>query len=104
MSISTITMASMPRSSEVAQINQNENNRAMLSQNIAQTAVQKNANIKSENVVKKEDALMQKNEKFDAREKGQNEYEYMYEKQKRKKEEQEGKVIIKGNSSFDIKV
>jgi len=102
MSISTISIVAVPRSAEIASLNQNDMNRASIEQTNAQTTVEKQVNINSENVVAKDNALMHDGG-FDAKEKGQNEYEYILAK-KKKKEEEDGKVVVKGLSAFDMKI
>lgn len=103
MSISTMSIVAVPRSAEIAQLNQNDLNRVNVEQTNAQTTVEKQAAVNSENVVAKDNALMHDGN-FDAKEKGQNEYEYVRAK-KKKKEEEDGKVVVKsGFSGFDMKI
>ena len=106
MSLSTIGIASMQRSSDIASIVQGENSRALSQQANATHAIEKNVQQKQENVIQK-DTVQLGNQKFDARDKGGNEYVDMFEKKKKKekKEEQEtGTVKVKNHSSFDVSI
>lgn len=106
MSLSTIGIASMQRSSDIASIVQNDNSRAASQQANVQNTIEKNIQQKQENVVQKESVQLG-NQKFDARDQSSNEYVDMYEKKKKKekKEEQEtGTVTIKNHSKFDVSV
>ena len=71
--------------------------------NIAATN-QKEVQQKSENVIRK-DGVDKNNEKFDAKEKGKNEY-YSVKVKKKKKEniQSEEKVLLKSSGMFDIKI
>ncbi len=104
MSIGTLGIISMQRSTDVAAMSPSDSTRAMQQQSVAQTAVEKNSLVKSENVIKKDNADMT-DSKFDAKEKGQNEYVMLLDK-KKKKEKEDGKVTVKskGHSSFDVSV
>ena len=106
MSLSTLGIASMQRSSDVASIVSGENARAVSQQANATHAIEKNAQQKQENVIQK-DTVSLSNQKFDARDKGSNEYVDMFEKKKKKekKEEQEtGTVKVKKQSTFDVSI
>ena len=102
MAIAPIDISMMQRMNDVAQIKQNELTRPDVQQNVITHEVQKEVNIRSEHVVKKDDANKSDTE-HDAREKGKNEYFFTGNKNKKKSEEN-GKVTIKGNNSFDIKI
>jgi hypothetical protein len=62
------------RTNDIAQIKANEDNRAMTNQNTFQTQFDKEVDQKANSVNEKENADQNKQEKFDAKEKGKNEY------------------------------
>lgn len=82
-----------------------EDHKPMIDQQNAQNQFDKAINDKREQVVEKDDARYG-NRKFDAREKGDNEY-YRDNKKKgnKKNEKRDGKVTVKGSeSSFDVSI
>ncbi|MBE5925867.1 MAG: hypothetical protein E7270_02740 [Lachnospiraceae bacterium] len=89
------------RNVDVSQVKQNEDMKGLVDQSNIQTAEKKANEIKHETVVKQDNAD-KKQDKFDAKEKGSNEY-YGNGNQKRKRQE-EGKVTLKGKSGFDVKI
>lgn len=102
MSISTLSVASLPRSSDFAQISQNEYTKGMQEQATVQRSIEKDINTRNEIVVKKDENAMG-SENYDAKEKSRNEYVAL-KAEKKKKEKKDGAVTIKGTSSFDIKI
>lgn len=102
MAISPVDIRMMQRMGDVAQIKHHEVTRPEAQQTVITQDIQKNVQIKSEQIQKKEDAD-KSDTKHDAREKGKNSYFASEQKGKKKKEEQ-GKVTIKGNASFDMKI
>lgn len=94
----------MQRSGDEAASKQQLDNKSVTSQMNAANVVEKHVMEKTNDVVSKENAGGS-NEKFDAKEKGKNEYLGTVIKKKKKKEEEDGKVTIKGNvSNFDMKI
>lgn len=89
------------RNVDVSQVKQNEDMKGFVDQSNIQVAEKKANEIKHETVVKQDNADKKQN-KFDAKEKGNNEY-YGNGSQKRKRQE-EGKVTLKGKSGFDVKI
>lgn len=89
------------RSQDMGQLKQNEDIKGYVDQSNIQTVVQKEQELKHESVVKKENAD-KKEDKYDAKEKGNGEYSGGNRRQKRKQDE--GKVILKGTTAFDVKI
>jgi len=103
-----VIQGTVQNSQNMTSIKHGEDAKPMVEQaNIAATT-QKEVQQKSENVIRKDDVANGK-EKFDAKEKGKNEYYSV--KVKKKKDEtmniasnDEGKVIVKSTGSFDMKI
>lgn len=94
----------MQRSGEEASLKQAQDNKSSVNQMNAQVAAEKNELHKAIDVVSKENADYNQ-QKYDAKEKGKNEYLGTMVKKKKKKDEEDGKVIVKGNSgNFDLKI
>lgn len=91
------------RTQDYSTIKQNEDNRGMINQQNFQTKFEKEIDIRHSQVIEKDDVRKQ-DRKFDAREKGDNEYHGNGGRRKKKEENPNGKVIVKGRSSFDIKI
>ena len=67
-------------------------------------STQKEVKQQSENVIRKDD-VNKGNEKFDAKEKGKNEYYSVKTKKKKNTSYSgEGKATVSGTSSFDVKI
>lgn len=101
MSVRPVDIMMVQQINEVSQIKQNETSRPVTQQfNISQQ-VQKEVENKSEQVTQKSD-LDNRERKFDAKEKSDNEYQ----KSKDNKKNKDGKVTIKNknDSNFDMKV
>lgn len=93
------------RSQDMGQIKQNEDAKGYIDQTNIQTTEQKANELRHETVVQQENAD-KKQDKYDAKEKGNG--EYLSRGQKRRKEQkeerEEGKVILKSTSGFDVKI
>ena len=104
MSVRPIDFAMLQRMNEVSQIKQNEISKPMIDQINIKSQFTKETNAKSEEVVKKED-LENRQKKFDAKEKGSNHYFGSNpSKNSDKKDESEGRVFVKGQKGFDVKI
>ena len=104
MSVRPIDFAMLQRMNEVSQIKQNEISKPMIEQVNIMNQFTKEIHQKSEQVIKKDD-LENGQKKFDAKEKGSNHY-FGSESSKNDNEEDEteGRVHIKGQKGFDIKI
>jgi len=104
MSVRPIDFAMLQRMNEVTQIKQNEISKPMIDQVNIMNQFTKETHVKSEQVGKKDD-LENGQKKFDAKEKGSNHY-FGSESSKNDSEEDEseGRVHIKGQKGFDIKI
>lgn len=89
------------RTQDVSTIKQNEDQKPLHDQSNFQQKVQKNTEHLTQEVSNKDNAD-QNQQKFDAKEKGKNQYSRQ-EQKRRKKEEPKGKVKLK-NQGFDIKI
>lgn len=96
---------SITRTQDYAQIRHNEENKDHSEQLHLSNTTQKDADVKANTVERRED-VSQDPRKFDAREKGSNEYHGDGGKDRNKKTvTTDGKVFVKNqNSSFDIKI
>ncbi len=97
--------ATVQRTQDMSNIKQQEDNRAFVAQNNAQTSVQKEVWQRAQNVNRK-DAAEHHEEKHDAKEKGKNEYfsQNNNKKDRNQEDENDGKVIVKKRANFDLKV
>lgn len=104
MSIRPVELNGMlQRSQDVGSLKQNEDNKPTLQQQNVQTQFSKDTVRQMQTVHHADDADNQQ-KRYDAKEKGSNEYEDNQKKKKSKKEK-DGKVIPKSISSgFDIKI
>ncbi|MDD6733948.1 MAG: hypothetical protein PUE21_05345 [Lachnospiraceae bacterium] len=103
MAISPIEFSgSIPRMTDVSLMRNQEENKAFadLSSNLHQ--VEKNVKNEREAVVKK-NAADYHQERYDAKEKGKGSYEGNSDRNKKKKEE-DGQVVVKQTSRFDVKI
>lgn len=92
------------RTQDVSTLKQNEDNRPVFEQQVMATKMQKDTQQQLKQVTHSEDAENYK-KKYDAREKGSNEYQNNYGKKKKKEEKKDGRVIPKSTlGGFDIKV
>lgn len=101
MAINPINIATMARTQDFSTIKHNEDNRAAMTQIVMNTQEDKDARMRSGQVVKKEEAGWHQ-KKFDAREKGDN--QYSGDGGKKRREETVSKVLKKERQGFDIKV
>lgn len=102
MALGSIEFTTISRSQEYTQIKQNEDNRPTVEQNVIGTQNQKNEEHKAREVLESEQSVWQE-KKFDARDKGSNEYQGDG-GQNRKKKQVKDQVIVNGHKSFDIKI
>lgn len=104
MAISPVELnGTISRMQDYSTIKQNEDNKGIVNQQTFQTKFEKEIDTRHQQVTRSDDTNREER-KFDAKEKGDNEY-YGNGGRRRKKEENEnGKVIVKGRSSFDIKI
>ncbi|MCI9080716.1 MAG: hypothetical protein HFI70_00040 [Lachnospiraceae bacterium] len=92
------------RSQDMSTLKQNEDNKPMLQQQNVQSQFAKET-IQHMHQVNHANDSDNPEKKFDAREKGSNEYEDHRTKKKKKKEENSGKVNVKASArGFDMKV
>ncbi|MEG1848025.1 MAG: hypothetical protein RRX92_00730 [Lachnospiraceae bacterium] len=105
MAISPLEMnGAITRTQDYTTVKHNEDNKSMLDQSNIQTQFHKEVDVKTTQVHHAEDTENPK-QKYDAKEKGHGQYEGDGgQKKKSTKEETEGRVIIKGQTSFDIKI
>ncbi len=92
-------------SQDYSNIKQNADNKGMLHQQGFQVQLEKQIDVRHTRITENEQ-MRKEERKFDAREKGDNEYFGDGGKRKQKKEtpNENGKVIVKGQRSFDIKI
>lgn len=91
------------RTQDASTIKQNENARPQFEQAFTEQRTQKENFIKHESVIKKDNA--DKNQKkFDAKEKGSNEYFANNKKRENNNSKSDGMVIKKEQGSFDVSV
>ncbi len=92
------------RSQDMSTLKQNEDNKSMLQQQNVQTQFAKDT-VHHLHQVNHANDSDNPEKKFDAREKGSNEYEDHRTKKKKKKEDNSGKVNVKASArGFDMKV
>lgn len=100
-----ILQGTVQNSQNMTGIKHGEDVKPMVSQaNLAASNV-KEVQQKSENVLRKDD-VDRHNEKFDAKEKGKNEYYSVKVKKKKNQDDNDsdGKVILKSSGNFDVKI
>lgn len=105
MAIGPVEMNGMiTRTQDFTTIKQNEDNKGLVQQTSMQSQKKQEINQQLSRVHKGDDAEREET-KYDAREKGNGQYSGDGGRHRKKKEETtEGKVIIKGKSSFDVKI
>lgn len=92
------------RTQDVTTIKQHEDQKSQIDQNNFQNQFHKEISNKSTQIQHADDS--ENNEyRYDAKEKGNGEYdENGQKKRQKKKKDEEGQVLIKGQSHFDIKI
>lgn len=90
------------RTQDVSVVKRNEDVKPQFEHVSVQERTQQEAALRHEQVVKKENADRQE-KKFDAKEKGNGEY-YGSQRKKKDRKDEDGRVVIKSQSSFDVQV
>lgn len=101
----TLMQATIQRSQDINSIKHQEDSKSAAAQNNIQTTVQKEIRQKLSDVNKKDNADYNE-QRHDAKEKGKNEY-FSQKKSSKKKEsdaDEDGRVIVKKKSNFDVKI
>lgn len=101
MIVKPIDFAVVQQTNEVSHIKQQENQRPVAEQQTITTQVQKDSNVKAEQVRHKDNAD-NSNKKYDAKDKSQN--EYPGNKYSDKNGKKDGKVSVKGRHIVDIDI
>lgn len=101
MAFGSIEFTTITRAQDYTTIKQNEDNKAMTDQTNLGVQAQKTQDANANTVTDSTNAEWH-NQRQDAREKGSNEYAGDGGKKRGKKEE--GKVVVKGRPSFDMKI
>lgn len=103
MSVSPVDIHIMQRSQDVALQKHNENNKPIVDQNNFQMHFDKETQVKSQGVFRKDNPEKKDSGKYDAKEKGNGMY-YSEGHSKRKEKKEDGKVVLKTQHSFDMKI
>lgn len=105
MSISRVEIqGQITRAQDFTTIKQNEDNKGLVDQSNFQHQSERNVDNRLHQV-NRGDQTENRQKRFDAKEKGSNEYSGDGgQKRKRQDAETEGKVLVKGQSSFDMKI
>lgn len=104
MAIGAIEMTTIARTPDYTTIKHNEDAKGMIDQGNFQTQFQKNVEQKTQ-TVKQGDNADRQEKKFDAKEKGNGTYSRNGSQQKKKQEQTpDGKVVVKQQGGFDIKI
>jgi len=104
MAIGPIEMqGTIARTQDFTTIKQNEDQKGLINQSNMQQQFNKEIKERPHQVRQQENADYM-NRKFDSQEKGDNQYAGDGGKNRQKEKEEEGRVIIKGQASFDIKI
>lgn len=98
-----VTQGTIARAQDFTTIKHNENQKGLIDQSNFQQQFKKEVNERP-NQVNRQDNADFHNRKFDAKDKGDNQYSGDGGKNRRKQEEELGKVVIKGRGSFDMKI
>lgn len=100
-----VIQGTVQNSQNMTSVKHGENAKPMVEQANIAVSTQKEVQQKSENVIRKDD-VDKGNEKFDAKEKGKNEYYSVKVKKKKKNlgDNNESSVIVKSTGSFDVKI
>lgn len=104
MAIGLVEMhGTIARAQDFTTIKQNEDQKSLVDQSNYQQQFNKEINERPHQVTRQENADFM-NRKFDAKDKGDNQYSGEGGKRGKKDKEEDGRVIIKGQSKFDIKI
>ena len=103
MAIGPIEMSTIVRAQDFTTIKQNEDQKGFIDQSNLQQQFNKEIKDRPHQVSQQENADFM-NRKFDAKEKGDNQYSGEGGKRQKQEKEADGKVIIKGQAGFDIKI
>ena len=101
MAINPINIVTMARTQDFTQIKHNEDNRAAMTQISTTQQENKEQRLRAGQVLQK-DEINWHQKKFDAKEKGDN--EYSGDGGKKRQGKQEDKVLKKGQQGFDVKI
>lgn len=101
MAFGSIGITTVTRTQDYTTIKQNEDNKAMIDQSHVGHHIQKETKQRAQQVSESDNTEWH-NKKFDAKEKGDNEYSGDGGRQRR--EEPKEKVVVKGHQGFDIKI
>ncbi len=100
--MSTLNIATIARSQDYTTIKHNEDNKAAVQQNMISQQINRDVEQRAREVRSGDHAEWQ-NKKFDAKDKGSNEYSGNGGNKRRKKED-DGRIVVKGRSGFDMKI
>ncbi len=104
MAISPIlTQGTIARAQDFTTIKHNEDQKGLIDQSNFQQQFKKEINERPHQVNRQDNAESQ-NRKFDAKEKGDNQYSGDGGRRRRDSAEEQGRVVVKGRSSFDMKI
>lgn len=104
MAVRPVEMQGMvQRSQDVTSYKANQDNKANLDQTNIWGNHIKELQQKQENVIKKEDADYNE-QKYDAKDKGKNEYEGQRHNRQKEEKKEDGRVVIKQKAAFDVKI
>ncbi len=104
MAINPITMnGMMSRTQDMSIIKQNEDSKGATNQNHFQVQFHKEVADHTTKVSKPDQSETERQRK-DAKDKGDNEYQGDGGRRRRKEQEKDGKVIVRGYGSFDMKI
>lgn len=100
--MANLQIATITRAQDYTPIKHNEDNRGIVQQTVLGQEMKKEVEHRTREVHKSDDSDWQ-NKKFDAKEKGSNEYSGNGGGRRLKKKVQE-QVVVKGHSGFDMKI
>ncbi len=104
MAIGPIELTGMvTRSQDISLLKQNEDNKPILDQNHIQVNVQKKTDVQTKQVRNADNADYHEY-RYDAKEKGNGSYQDNRKKDKNKNKKEDGKVVVKQSSGFDMKI
>ena len=103
MAMGSIELGTIARSQDYTSLKQNEDNKGIAQQSVLVQDRQRDETRKSQQVNQGDETMWQQ-KKFDARDKGSNSYEGNGGRDRKKEKQPDGKVILKGQGGFDIKI